>query len=124
MERAFDGALYLERNPDVRAAGIEPLAHYLRYGWAEGRAPNSWLDEQHYRRQAGLAPEDRISALAHYLALRPVRGRWSYFGARPAAQLQGASERPGCAAFSSGAFGICRIPTCGLLRPNRPSPEA
>ena len=65
----FDRALYLERNPDVRAAGADPLAHYLRHGWAEGRSPNAWLDEARYRRQAGLTRRDTVSALAHYLAL-------------------------------------------------------
>lgn len=70
----FDGALYLERNPDVQAAGADPLAHYLRHGWAEGRSPNGWLDEARYRRQAGLARRDTVSALAHYLALGRARG--------------------------------------------------
>ncbi|MCH8168884.1 MAG: hypothetical protein IIC03_13290, partial [Proteobacteria bacterium] len=73
-EVLFDGALYLERNPDVRAAGADPLAHYLRHGWAEGRDPNGWLDEARYRRQAGLARRDTVSALGHYLALGRARG--------------------------------------------------
>ncbi len=34
---AFDGGAYLAANPDVRAAGVAPLQHYLRHGWAEGR---------------------------------------------------------------------------------------
>ncbi len=73
-ETLFDGTLYLERNPDVRAAGADPLTHYLRHGWAEGRNPNAWLDEARYRRQAGLTPRDTVSALAHYLALGRARG--------------------------------------------------
>ena len=34
----FDTKFYLVRNPDVAAAGIDPLEHYLRYGANEGRA--------------------------------------------------------------------------------------
>ncbi|WP_338503371.1 phytanoyl-CoA dioxygenase family protein [Sphingomonas kaistensis] len=34
----FDAKAYLELNPDVAAAGIDPAAHYLRYGFSEGRA--------------------------------------------------------------------------------------
>jgi capsular polysaccharide biosynthesis protein len=34
---AFDTARYLAANPDVAAAGINPLVHYLRHGRAEGR---------------------------------------------------------------------------------------
>lgn len=33
----FDGKLYLERNPDVREARMDPLQHYLRHGIWEGR---------------------------------------------------------------------------------------
>ncbi|MHA1529658.1 MAG: glycosyltransferase [Alphaproteobacteria bacterium] len=75
----FDRTLYLERNPDVRAAGADPLAHYLRHGWAEGRCPNGWFDEARYRRQAGLTRCDTVSALAHYLA----RGRARGLGPKP-----------------------------------------
>jgi hypothetical protein len=33
----FDATLYLEANPDVAAAGVNPIAHYLEYGKAENR---------------------------------------------------------------------------------------
>ncbi|QQC64177.1 phytanoyl-CoA dioxygenase family protein [Paraburkholderia ginsengisoli] len=33
----FDTVLYLEANPDVAAAGVDPVAHYLEYGRAENR---------------------------------------------------------------------------------------
>ena len=33
----FDPAWYLEANPDVRAAGIDPLQHYISFGKKEGR---------------------------------------------------------------------------------------
>ena len=36
---AFDGAWYLRAYPDVAAAGINPLVHYLRHGRFEGRLP-------------------------------------------------------------------------------------
>ena len=34
----FDTTLYLIHNPDVAAAGIDPLEHYLQFGRAEGRS--------------------------------------------------------------------------------------
>jgi hypothetical protein len=34
---AFDGVSYLAAHPDVQAAGVAPLQHYLGHGWAEGR---------------------------------------------------------------------------------------
>jgi len=40
----FDSAYYVERNPDVAAAKIDPRTHYLSSGWAEGRDPNANVD--------------------------------------------------------------------------------
>jgi len=37
----FDAQWYLENNPDVRAAGLNPLAHYLQFGLREGRKKNA-----------------------------------------------------------------------------------
>jgi FMN phosphatase YigB (HAD superfamily) len=36
----FDADFYLERNPDVALAAVDPLDHYCRRGWIEGRDPN------------------------------------------------------------------------------------
>ena len=33
----FDACWYLETNPDVKEAGVDPLQHYLQYGIPEGR---------------------------------------------------------------------------------------
>ena len=34
----FDGELYLRSHPDVKAAGVNPLEHFVRHGRSEGRA--------------------------------------------------------------------------------------
>lgn len=34
----FDPCEYLAANPDVAAAGVDPVAHYQHFGWREGRA--------------------------------------------------------------------------------------
>jgi hypothetical protein len=36
----FDAGFYLARYPDVAALRIDPLDHFLAYGWREGRDPN------------------------------------------------------------------------------------
>jgi cephalosporin hydroxylase len=40
LQRAglFDANAYLKRYPDVSEAGMDPLYHYLRFGFAEGRS--------------------------------------------------------------------------------------
>lgn len=39
--KSFNFAYYLSCNPDVSASGVNPLRHYLRHGWREGRNPNN-----------------------------------------------------------------------------------
>jgi hypothetical protein len=46
LAAVFDGAAYLAANPDVAAAGMDPLEHYVLYGAAEGRAAPG-LDSTH-----------------------------------------------------------------------------
>ena len=35
--KVFNTKYYLEQNPDVKSAGMNPLVHYLEYGKKEGR---------------------------------------------------------------------------------------
>jgi hypothetical protein len=66
--RWFDGEWYLTQNNDVARAGIDALAHYSRYGDAEGRFPSPWFDPSWYRSVYGVPLEQ--SALGHFLAHR------------------------------------------------------
>jgi CHRD domain len=50
----FDDAYYLQANPDVAAAdvaaaGVQPLLHFLFFGWREGRDINALFDASGYR---------------------------------------------------------------------------
>ncbi|NML30845.1 methyltransferase domain-containing protein [Paraburkholderia antibiotica] len=38
MPPDFDPSAYLEANPDVAAAGVDPVVHYRQFGWREGRS--------------------------------------------------------------------------------------
>ena len=53
----FDTKWYLEANPDVAAAGVNPLLHFLRHGAREGRRPNSRVGAG-----AWLAPSAQIES--------------------------------------------------------------
>ena len=37
LAKVFDENRYLELNPDVQAAGLDPYEHYLEFGIKEGR---------------------------------------------------------------------------------------
>jgi glycosyltransferase involved in cell wall biosynthesis len=45
----FDRDWYLEQNPDVSSANIDPLWHYLVFGWKEGRRSGPEFDDEYYR---------------------------------------------------------------------------
>lgn len=47
LVNTFDGKRYLELNPEVKAAGVHPLDHFVRYGVREGRAADQsaiWIE--------------------------------------------------------------------------------
>ncbi len=80
MKKEFSPVYYQHRYPDVLAVGIDPLEHYFRTGWREGRNPNHDFDTQYYLdanpdiRDAGCHP------FWHYLVAGRAEGR---LGARP-----------------------------------------
>lgn len=73
--RLFDADYYLAVYPDVGAAGIDPLLHYVEHGAAEGRWPNAYFDTRSYRDEH-QDRDDRINPLAHY-ASTPGSDQWS-----------------------------------------------
>jgi hypothetical protein len=68
--RWFDRDWYLTRNPDVARVGIDPWAHYRRYGESEGRNPSCWFDPAWYRSAYELPANQ--SPLEHFLTMRPT----------------------------------------------------
>ena len=70
----FDAAYYLATNPDVAAAGIDPLEHWRTTGWREGRDPNAAFDTQFYL--AGLAGSlAGLDPLEHFKTVGRAEGR-------------------------------------------------
>ena len=63
----FDSEYYLANNEDVKKAKADPLKHYLKFGWKEGRNPSAEFDGNEYLNKrpdlqvAGLCP------LVHYV---------------------------------------------------------
>ncbi|MHB0819906.1 glycosyltransferase [Stutzerimonas stutzeri] len=62
----FAAQWYLQRYPDVRAAGIDPWQHYLHHGAAEGRDPGPNFNTAHYLAQSAQARNSGLPALLHY----------------------------------------------------------
>jgi hypothetical protein len=94
----FDGAFYLGKYPDLAAARVNPLRHYLRYGAAEGRKPHPLFDPDYYLRRN---PQARRAGnpLVHFLekggrsgmSPHPLFDCEAYFKAHPEAAAAGAN---------------------------------
>ena len=62
----FDRNFYIEANPDVQAAGMDPVHHYLAYGCREGRDPSPLLSERAFREKHPDVAGAGTSAVVHY----------------------------------------------------------
>jgi hypothetical protein len=72
---AFDADYYLAVNPDVAAAGTDPLAHFLLNGWREGRDPSASFSLAGYLELHGDVAAAGINALVHYVLAGRAEGR-------------------------------------------------
>jgi glycosyltransferase involved in cell wall biosynthesis len=63
----FDSQYYLGRNADVRAAGIDPILHYVRYGVLEFRNPNPEFDTAGYLYRNKDVFQAGINPFVHYI---------------------------------------------------------
>jgi len=66
---------FLELNPDIAAAGIDPVTHYCRYGWQEKRFPNPYFDPAWYLERNPDVRESRSEPLLHYIEYGEAEGR-------------------------------------------------
>ena len=70
----FDREFYLTNYLDIRAAGIDPLEHYLMTGRLENRRPNAFFDSVEYLE---LNPDLRncgIEPFLHYVLIGKKAG--------------------------------------------------
>lgn len=71
----FNADWYLQANSDVKAAGIDPIEHYLREGWKEGRDPTPLFSTNAY---LALNPDVAASGqnpFVHYIKYGLREGR-------------------------------------------------
>jgi hypothetical protein len=68
LVRLFDSKFYLRKYPDVAAARMNPLLHYVRHGAAEDRKPHPLFEPGYYRKCCPEAPANGKDLLAHFLA--------------------------------------------------------
>ncbi len=71
----FDEGFYLQNNPDVAAAGVNPLFHYVEFGAAEGRDPDLLFDTSFYLGQNPDVAAAGVNPLEHYINFGADEGR-------------------------------------------------
>ncbi len=75
MHAEFDGAFYLAANKDVADAGGDPFAHFLTFGWREGRDPNASFSIRRYLDVNADVKLAGVNAFGHYLTHGRAEGR-------------------------------------------------
>ncbi|MGQ9367386.1 glycosyltransferase [Azospirillum sp. ST 5-10] len=70
-----DADWYRAEHPDVAAANVDPLSHYLTYGWREGRDPNPWFDGRSYQAANPEVARNNLCPLLHFLDHGAAQGR-------------------------------------------------
>ena len=71
----FDPDWYLRTYPDVAAAGIDPLQHYVKFGAAEGRDPSPLFRTRWYLETYPDVAHAGLNPLQHYLSHGAAEGR-------------------------------------------------
>jgi hypothetical protein len=71
----FDPEWYLAQNPDVRAAGIDPLAHFCASGDREHRNPGPFFDSEAYFTKWPDVKASGLGSFEHFLIVGRPLGR-------------------------------------------------
>lgn len=62
----FDEVYYLNNYLDVLASGMNPLIHYLYFGWREGKNPSNEFDGNRYLQKYSDVKTSNTNPLLHY----------------------------------------------------------
>lgn len=65
--RLFDINYYLDNYPDVRQSDIDPLWHFVCFGWKEGRNPSNWFNIRCYLNLHPDVANVGINPFIHYI---------------------------------------------------------
>ena len=75
MHSCFDASYYLEKNPDVKDAGLDPFQHFMQFGFREGRNPHPLFNTSYYLEKNPDVKDAGLNPLAHFLEFGIYEGR-------------------------------------------------
>lgn len=79
----FDVEWYLRTYPDVAAAGIDPIRHYIASGWQEARDPGPDFSSSAYLKANKDVAKSGMNPLLHYIEFGLGEGRSIGVRAKP-----------------------------------------
>ena len=75
VAREFDDAFYRAANPDVDRSGLNPLDHFMKAGWREGRDPHPRFSVRDYLEANPDVASSGLNPYAHFLIAGRAEGR-------------------------------------------------
>jgi hypothetical protein len=75
VEQGFDSDFYLTKYPDIAAAGVDPLEHYMLNGWLEGRDPCLDFSTGYYLENNPDVAAANVNPFYHFLSSGAAEGR-------------------------------------------------
>jgi glycosyltransferase involved in cell wall biosynthesis len=90
---AFDRAFYLRRNPDVAAAGMDPLMHYIEHGARAGLDPSPSFSTAAYLAEHPELTGSGVNPLYHFCRSTDRKQPVRHDGHRSAAPAATANQR-------------------------------
>lgn len=72
----FDERYYLANYADVKDSNLNPLDHYIYYGWKEKRIPSRKFDGNYYLKRYPDVEGLKINPLIHYVLYGKKEGRF------------------------------------------------
>ena len=73
IKPAFDADYYLRANADVRLKKLDPIKHFIDFGWREGRNPTALFDIRSYSAENDDIGE--MNPFYHYVTIGHPEGR-------------------------------------------------
>ena len=70
----FDADWYLEKYPDVKASGMDPVKHFLTYGLVDQRDPGPEFSTEWYIKANPSILAEGVNPLIHYLQHKVDQG--------------------------------------------------
>ena len=63
---SLDIGFYLNKYPDIKLSGMDPVLHYIYHGFKEGKKPNPKFDGEYYLKKYSDVRNSNLNPLVHY----------------------------------------------------------